>query len=127
MRRMRAEHPGEEDTVIMRGRVLGGLQPTRAMGDSLYKWSSETAELYVQSRCTVGGVLTPDSLRKLVAPHDIKLRSEKPHYLTPPYVTSRPEITHRKISGNPDEKLRFVILATDGRKSPTRGPYEAMR
>ena len=56
--RMRAEHPPEEaDTVIARGRVLGGLEPTRvrpelgppvtdadwpstsqAFGDARYKW-----------------------------------------------------------------------------------------
>lgn len=30
--RLCEEHPGEEDTVIIRGRVLGGLQPTRAFG-----------------------------------------------------------------------------------------------
>lgn len=39
---MRSEHPADEaDTVIMRGRVLGGLEPTRAFGDSRYKWSRE--------------------------------------------------------------------------------------
>lgn len=41
---MRKEHPGEEDTVIMRGRVQGGLQPTRAFGDASYKWQLADAE-----------------------------------------------------------------------------------
>lgn len=42
--RMRAEHPfSERDTVIMRGRVQGGLQPTRAFGDAVYKWTTEQA------------------------------------------------------------------------------------
>lgn len=36
--RMRKEHPkNEEETVIMRGRVLGGLEPTRSFGDGKYK------------------------------------------------------------------------------------------
>lgn len=36
--RMKKEHPkNEEDTVIMRGRVLGGLEPTRSFGDGKYK------------------------------------------------------------------------------------------
>jgi serine/threonine protein phosphatase PrpC len=35
--RMKAAHPGEEDTVLIRGRVLGGLMPTRSMGDARYK------------------------------------------------------------------------------------------
>ena len=36
--RVRSEHPkNESETVIMRGRVLGGLEPTRAFGDGKYK------------------------------------------------------------------------------------------
>lgn len=36
--RVRSEHPkNESDTVIMRGRVLGGLEPTRSFGDGKYK------------------------------------------------------------------------------------------
>ena len=45
--RMQSEHPADEaDIVIQRGRVLGGLEPTRAFGDARYKWSRE-----VQERC----------------------------------------------------------------------------
>jgi pyruvate dehydrogenase phosphatase len=36
--RMMAAHPNEEDTLLVRGRVLGGLQPTRAFGDARYKY-----------------------------------------------------------------------------------------
>jgi len=37
--RMRSEHPADEsDFVIQNGRVLGGLEPTRAFGDARYKW-----------------------------------------------------------------------------------------
>jgi len=40
--RMRSEHPASErDQVIRRGRVFGGLQPTRAFGDAVYKWNLE--------------------------------------------------------------------------------------
>lgn len=36
---MRSEHPkDEEDFVIREGRVLGGLEPSRAFGDARYKW-----------------------------------------------------------------------------------------
>lgn len=45
-----------------------------------------------------------------------KARRPRPHNKTPPYVTARPEITHRKIQGQDGEKLRFVVLATDGCK-----------
>lgn len=43
---MQSEHPPDEaNTVIMRGRVLGGLEPTRAFGDARYKWSREIQEM----------------------------------------------------------------------------------
>jgi hypothetical protein len=37
---------------------------------------------------------------------------------TPPYVTARPDVSFRKIH-RPNEKLKFVILATDGRTFPS--------
>ena len=44
--RMQSEHPADEaDTVIMRGRVLGGLEPTRAFGDARYKWTQDVQAL----------------------------------------------------------------------------------
>lgn len=43
---MQAEHPKDEaSTVIMRGRVLGGLEPSRAFGDGRYKWSADVQAL----------------------------------------------------------------------------------
>ena len=39
---MRSEHPGDDPAYVIRdGRVLGGLEPTRAFGDARYKWSIE--------------------------------------------------------------------------------------
>lgn len=39
VQRIQSEHPAaESDTVITRGRVLGGLEPSRAFGDARYKW-----------------------------------------------------------------------------------------
>lgn len=36
---MVSEHPIEEEgDVIRKGRVLGGLEPSRAFGDARYKW-----------------------------------------------------------------------------------------
>eukprot|EP00043_Microstomoeca_roanoka_P000762 m.28961 g.28961 ORF g.28961 m.28961 type:complete len:526 (-) comp10490_c0_seq1:270-1847(-) len=81
--RIRNEHPGE-DHCVFRGRVLGGLQPSRAFGDSRYKWDA--------SRLEAAGV-------------------RKPRYSqTPPYVTAKPEIQHATL----DASAKFVILATDG-------------
>lgn len=87
--RLRAEHPGEE-YVTHKGRILGGLEPSRAFGDAIYKWSRETA-MQVKS-CCFGK--TPSPLLK-----------------TPPYVTAEPIITTTKIDPS---KGDFVVLATDG-------------
>ena len=88
-RRMRSEHPGE-DGVIRNGRVLGGLEPTRAFGDAVYKWSRDVAS---KLRSSFFG------------------RSPSPLLKTPPYVTAEPVVTATKIQ--PDQG-DFVVLATDG-------------
>lgn len=87
--RMRSEHPGEEH-VIYRGRVLGNLEPTRAFGDAVYKWSKDVQE---QIRNKFFG-RSPNSLLK-----------------TPPYVTAEPVVTSTQIEPG---KGDFVVLATDG-------------
>jgi len=86
--RVRMEHPGEEP--IRNGRVLGGLEPTRAFGDASYKWNREFAER-----------LSPKFFG----------RAPRPLLKTPPYVTAAPEITTTTIS---PEQGDFVVLATDG-------------
>ncbi|KAF5137430.1 Protein phosphatase 2C C10F6.17c [Metarhizium anisopliae] len=87
--RMRKEHPGE-DGVVRNGRVLGGLEPTRAFGDAVYKWSRDVAG---KLRASFFG------------------RSPSPLLKTPPYVTAEPVVTTTKV--NP-EKGDFLVLATDG-------------
>lgn len=97
--RMRAEHPqSEADTVIRKGRVQGGLQPTRAFGDAIYKWTTEQSE----------------AINEILKATDNKPRSIRPWNYTPPYVTARPEVTYRQLKTKDGEKLRFVVLATDG-------------
>lgn len=87
--RMRAEHP-DEPYVIRHGRVLGGLEPTRAFGDAIYKWSRETQ----------------DKIKR-------HFFGKTPHQLlkTPPYVTAEPVVTNTTIK---PEAGDFVVLATDG-------------
>ena len=87
--RMRSEHPGE-DGVIRNGRVLGGLQPTRAFGDSFYKWSHD---IQVKIKTSYFG-RTPTPLLK-----------------SPPYVTAEPIVTTTKVDPSRGD---FVVLATDG-------------
>ena len=87
--RLQDEHPGEE-YVTHRGRILGGLEPSRAFGDASYKWSREVQQ---QVKNLFYG-RTPNPLMK-----------------TPPYVTAEPTITTTKVE--PD-RGDFVVLATDG-------------
>lgn len=87
--RLRKEHP-QEDNVVRNGRVLGGLEPTRAFGDAVYKWSREVA---AKLRASFFG------------------RSPSPLLKTPPYVTAEPIITTTRIE---PEKGDFLVLATDG-------------
>ncbi len=87
--RLRKLHPGEPK-VIANGRVLGGLEPTRAFGDAVYKWSREVAN---RLRSEFIGRSQPALLK------------------TPPYVTAEPVITTTKVS---PEKGDFLVLATDG-------------
>lgn len=87
--RMRKEHPGEQH-VVRNGRVLGGLEPTRAFGDAVYKWSKEVAW----------------KLRE-----NFFGRSPSPLLKTPPYVTAEPVVTTTKIQ---PENGDFLVLATDG-------------
>jgi pyruvate dehydrogenase phosphatase len=87
--RIRKEHPNEEH-VVRNGRMLGGLEPSRAFGDAFYKWTRETQERL--KRSFFGR--TPSPLLK-----------------TPPYVTAEPVITTTKV--NP-EKGDFLVIATDG-------------
>ncbi|EWZ47997.1 hypothetical protein FOZG_03719 [Fusarium oxysporum Fo47] len=87
--RMRKEHPGE-DNVIRNGRVLGGLEPSRAFGDAVYKWSRDVAW----------------KLRE-----NFFGRSPSPLLKTPPYVTAEPIVTTTKVH---PENGDFLVLATDG-------------
>ncbi|KAH8906974.1 protein serine/threonine phosphatase 2C [Coniochaeta sp. PMI_546] len=87
--RLRKQHPGEE-SVVRNGRVLGGLEPTRAFGDATYKWSREVS----------------DRLRSKFFG-----RTQSALVKTPPYVTAEPVITTTKME---PEKGDFVVMATDG-------------
>jgi len=107
--RIQSEHPADEaHTVIKNGRMLGGLEPSRAFGDARYKWTREVQEILNQA-FLVGNNQT--------------MRPPPSTFKTPPYVTSTPVVTHRKLSflplaasppSKPSSTLRFIVLATDG-------------
>lgn len=87
--RLRAEHPGEP-YVTQNGRILGGLEPSRAFGDAVYKWSRETQDKLKSSYFG---------------------RTPSKYLKTPPYVTAEPVITTTKVE---PAKGDFVVMASDG-------------
>ncbi|KAJ2848968.1 [Pyruvate dehydrogenase [acetyl-transferring]]-phosphatase 1, mitochondrial [Coemansia brasiliensis] len=91
--RMMREHPGEP-SVISRGRVLGGLMPTRAFGDCRYKWPLEAQQ-------DLFPVLYSRGHRYATTPSN---------YNTPPYVTAKPVIVKHQLSEND----KFIVIASDG-------------
>lgn len=71
--RVKGAHPGEEDTVIFNGRILGSLMPFRTFGDVDFKWEGKY-------------------LNRLVPVW--------PNYNTPPYVIADPVVTHHNRKGS---------------------------
>ncbi|WVO16054.1 hypothetical protein L204_103719 [Cryptococcus depauperatus] len=97
--RIISEHPPhEKDTAIRKGRVLGGLQPTRAFGDAIYKWTNQQVA----------------EIADMFSAEGQKSRLSRPHSYTPPYVTAKPEVAYRKLHSKSGEELKFIIMATDG-------------
>lgn len=125
---MQSEHPPEEASyVIQRGRVFGGLEPTRAFGDSRYKWPKEFqlrwAVLWFNLMECANETPVPRLQQLFGEESGLTIRRPPTDLKTPPYVTSRPEITHRKLPFNSDtssskscssSNLRFLVMATDG-------------
>ena len=84
VKRLQAAHPGEDETTIISGRVLGSLMPFRSFGDVDYKWEKRYLNTIVP----------------LVSYY----------YKTPPYITAEPILTHHKFQDGD----KFLIIATDG-------------
>ncbi|CDO73756.1 hypothetical protein BN946_scf185015.g84 [Trametes cinnabarina] len=109
LKRLQSEHPADEaDAVVRNGRILGGLEPSRAFGDARYKWPREVQEVLNKA---------------FMEPKGQAMRPPPPMLKTPPYVTATPVVTHRPLSflplpekdaPKPKSVMRFLVLATDG-------------
>ncbi|CAF1386670.1 unnamed protein product [Rotaria sordida] len=92
VKRVLSEHPSNEyHSVIRYDRLLGLLTPLRAFGDVRFKWPKNYLQEYLQ-------------------PYYKKSNAVPQFYLTPPYLTARPEIIKHKLTN----KDKFLVLATDG-------------
>lgn len=92
VKRVLSEHPSNESHSVIRGdRLLGLLMPFRAFGDVRFKWPGNYLREYLQPYYKKGDAIPQ-------------------FYLSPPYLTARPEITKHKLT----KKDRFLVLATDG-------------
>ena len=92
VQRVLGEHPTNEAHSIIRGdRLLGLLMPFRAFGDIRFKWPANYLREYLQPYYKKGDAIPQ-------------------FYLTPPYLTVRPEISKHKLT----KKDKFLVLATDG-------------
>ncbi|KAG6378623.1 phosphatase 2C-like domain-containing protein [Boletus reticuloceps] len=125
LKRMQSEHPKDEaENVIRAGRVLGGLEPTRAFGDARYKWPARSSGCVsaIHFFCNTIREMTLKSLSQaFMVGNNQPLRPAPASLKTPPYVTATPVVTHRKFSlddgpSDASKRLgsRFVVLATDG-------------
>ncbi|CAF1685316.1 unnamed protein product, partial [Adineta ricciae] len=92
VKRLLSEHPSNESHSIIRSeRLLGLLMPFRAFGDVRFKWPANYLREYLQPYYKKGDALPQ-------------------FYLSPPYLTVKPEITKHKLT----KKDKFLVLATDG-------------
>lgn len=90
--RVLSEHPtNESHSVIRSDRLLGLLMPFRAFGDIRFKWAANYLREYLQPYYKKGDAIPQ-------------------FYLSPPYLTVKPEITKHKLT----KKDKFLVLATDG-------------
>lgn len=89
--RVLSEHPSSEaEFVVKDQRLLGLLMPFRAFGDFRFKWDLDTQIQFIQRYAGHVDII--------------------PHCLTPPYLTSLPEVTYHRL--RPHD--RFLLMASDG-------------
>jgi pyruvate dehydrogenase phosphatase len=126
--RVRREHPGEPDCVLDQ-RVLGAIAPFRCIGDVPFKQPPEFTRRILYNLYP-GFHNTTAWEEFLVLNH------------TPPYISSEPEITHRRLHRSPfnnnnnnnsatgtnglehhtQSLSRFLILSSDGLTDLCQGP-----
>ena len=96
LKRVLGEHPKSEQNYIVRNeRLLGQLMPFRAFGDFSFKWSTEKIKKLGLTRAFGSHVIPAN-------------------YMTPPYLTCKPEIEVLPLSDIKQNDSKNIVLATDG-------------
>ncbi|KAJ3806042.1 protein serine threonine phosphatase 2C [Lentinula aff. lateritia] len=97
--RLKLDHPGEEETVVPKNRVLGLIAVTRAIGDHQFKLPSiYTKRVFA---LTVPGMNRPDHTQIIMKRN-----------LTPPYVSGIPEVKYVKLHDGTREAC--LLMCSDG-------------
>lgn len=96
LKRILGEHPKSEQNHIVRNeRLLGQLMPFRAFGDFSFKWSTE-------------------KIKKLGLPKAFGSHIIPAHYMTPPYLTCKPDIDVLPLADIKEHNSKNIVVATDG-------------
>lgn len=96
--RIRSEHPDEEEC-ITDGRVLGYLEPTRAVGDTWTKLPKQYTEHFFLH-----------TNQDWISRRTLQRCASQMH--SPPYISKTPEVHHHALTDHPS----FLILCSDGLK-----------
>ncbi|KAF9071699.1 phosphatase 2C-like domain-containing protein [Rhodocollybia butyracea] len=97
--RLKLEHPGEEEFVVEKNRVLGLIAVTRAIGDHQFKLPA----IYSKR---IFGLTAPGMNRP-----EVHLQMLTERVRTPPYVSGVPEVEYVKLGG---EAKACLIMCSDG-------------
>ncbi|KAJ3886245.1 protein serine threonine phosphatase 2C [Lentinula edodes] len=96
--RLKLDHPGEDESVVAKNRVLGLIAVTRAIGDHQFKLPS----IYTKRvfSLTIPGMNRPDHTQIIMKRN-----------LTPPYVSGIPEVKYVKLH---DGARACLFMCSDG-------------
>ncbi|KAI0255277.1 phosphatase 2C-like domain-containing protein [Lactifluus subvellereus] len=101
--RVHRDHPDEPGSVL-NGRVLGTIAPFRCIGDAPFKQPAIFTRRVLYN--LYPGIPDPTPWETLLALNR-----------TPPYISSEPDIVHRRLGPR-----SFLVLATDGLSELYEGP-----
>ncbi|KAJ4485296.1 protein serine threonine phosphatase 2C [Lentinula aciculospora] len=97
--RLKTEHPGEEEDVVVKNRVLSLIAVTRAIGDHQFKLPGiYTKRVFA---LTIPGMNRPEYHTQIIVDRNF----------TPPYVSGIPEVKYIKLE---DDVQSCLFMCSDG-------------